>query len=202
MEFDEDAMRFFRTSKMSPTHHLMNMMGHNAGEKVGKEQLKKMHRCRASLTSACPWRRHAHAHAHTHANLPTCARFPVPDNVLTEKILTTPLTWIRSSLVENHKRVQGGPLEPFRFRFSAHEGQESVQIVGSWSDWWMVHDLVREENDWVLHLLLPVGEHTFKFLVNGEWALGEYEMVGFAPKCTEVHNGGRKCVREEWKVCF
>jgi hypothetical protein len=91
------------------------------------------------------------------------------------------LTWTRSSLVENHKRVQGGPLEPFRFRFSAHEGQESVQIVGSWSDWWMVHDLVREENDWVLHLLLPVGEHTFKFLVNGEWALGEYEMVGLAP---------------------
>jgi hypothetical protein len=47
VEFDEDAMRFFRTSKMSPTQHLMNMMGHNAGEKVGKEQLKKMHRCRA-----------------------------------------------------------------------------------------------------------------------------------------------------------
>ena len=58
VEFDEDAMRFFRTSKMSPTQHLMNMMGHNAGEKVGKEQLKKMHRCRAfhhlSLSLAAP----------------------------------------------------------------------------------------------------------------------------------------------------
>ena len=55
-------------------------------------------------------------------------------------------------------------------------------MIGSWGDWMVLHDLRCQEDEgewrWEVSVNLPVGEHLFKFIVDGQWVLGAgYDVV-------------------------
>ena len=82
-------------------------------------------------------------------------------------------------------RLKGETLVQTRFVFPLRRDQHQVAVIGSWGDWMVVHDLHlpdstpgNEEHQWETSVNLPVGDHAFKFVVDGGWVLGEgYEVV-------------------------
>ncbi|MCU0326525.1 MAG: hypothetical protein MUF45_14935 [Spirosomaceae bacterium] len=58
------------------------------------------------------------------------------------------------------------------FRLPDFEGAERVSLIGEFSDWRKNAIKMNKENGfWVCEVTLPQGEHTYKFLVNGQsWA--------------------------------
>ena len=57
-----------------------------------------------------------------------------------------------------------------------------VAVIGSWGDWMVLHDLRCEEDEgkwrWEVSVNLPVGEHLFKFTIDGEFRSWQLLKIG------------------------
>lgn len=87
------------------------------------------------------------------------------------------LTMLKERLMA---RLSGKTLvETKLFWKNRNEKYEEVAVVGSWGQWMALHELDKVNNNmWEVTVNIPVGEHQFKFLIDGVWHVShEYAVV-------------------------
>ncbi|CAF0739993.1 unnamed protein product [Didymodactylos carnosus] len=76
---------------------------------------------------------------------------------------------IRQSNREKEKKTI-----PVVFRYPASLKDKEAQLIGSFTNWKEVVQMVKSDNDFVAIVELPEGKHQYKFIIDGRW---EYDLT-------------------------